>query len=116
SPSPRGHRAEEYGLVPGEEGRLIERLGRGRATEVLGRPPVRGRVCGVAASVIANSTVLGLKPQGFPARPAPLARGASCSRRPVQAYGRGDAPCWIVVPPRGETAQHRAKPCPLISE
>lgn len=29
-------------------------------------------------------------------------------------YGRGDAPCWIVVPLRGETAQHRAKPCPLI--
>src|SRR5208283_5817069 len=27
----------------------------------------------------------------------------------------GPAPCWIVVPLRGETAQHRAKPCPLIS-
>src|SRR5271166_4107809 len=38
-----------------------------------------------------------------------------------QTYGRvpphivcGPAPCWIVVPLRGETAQHRAKPCPLI--
>src|SRR5208283_442481 len=31
-----------------------------------------------------------------------------------RAYGRGDAPCWIVVPLRGETAQHRAKPRPLI--
>jgi len=30
-------------------------------------------------------------------------------------YGRGDAPCWLVVPLRGETHQHRAKPCPLIS-
>jgi hypothetical protein len=32
----------------------------------------------------------------------------------TRSTGRGDAPCWIVVPLRGETAQHRAKPCPLI--
>jgi len=43
-------------------------------------------------------------------------RFASCLRFDT-AYGRvpphivcGPAPCWIVVPLRGETAQHRAKP------
>src|SRR5208337_240187 len=60
-----------------------------------------------------------------------LARSESapCLNRSCEnAYGRvppgptrsgeivcGPAPCWIVVSLRGETAQHRAKPCPLIS-
>src|SRR5208283_3973076 len=68
-------------------------------------------------------------------RPLRPGRGRNRSRRRKQApaslddrraggletYGRvpphivcGPAPCWVVVPLRGETAQHRAKPCPLI--
>jgi len=42
-------------------------------------------------------------------------RRKGCLGRSVKTHGRGDAPCWIVVPLRGETDQHRAKPCPLIS-
>src|SRR5208337_3425391 len=60
--------------------------------------------------------------------PSPPRIMVKCSARTLsETYGRvppgptrsgeivcGPAPCWIVVPLRGETALHRAKPCPLI--